>query len=108
MFTSTFISQARAFDAEFHELNNEIAARARQIPRFLGEEERTNESGERHAKVYYRATQESMQQLIGTPVHRKSKGQSSRWIDDYRLVLGEVLPTYGTPGLGITHAPAAA
>lgn len=105
VFTSTFIFHAKPFDDEFHELNNEIAPRAREIPGFLGEEEWTNESSELHAEVYYWATRESMQQLIGMPIHRTAKGQSKRWIDDYRVVLGEVLSTYGTPGLGITHAP---
>lgn len=105
MFTSTFIFKAEHYDAEFHRLNDEIAERARAIPGFLGEEEWSNEQAGLHAEVYYWETREAMRQLIGMPVHREAKSRQDRWIEDYRVVIGEVISTYGSPGLGLAHVP---
>lgn len=103
VFTSTFIFQAKTYDADFHRLNDEIAERARTIPGFLGEEEWSAEGDDLHAEVYYWATREAMQQLIGMTVHREAKDQRARWIGDYRVVLSEVMSTYGNPRLGLSH-----
>ena len=108
MFTSTFIFEAKPYDDEFHRLNDAIAERARAIPGFLGEEEWVNEENGLISEVYYWSTREALQQLIGLEVHREAKRQHDRWIGDYRVVLGEVFATYGTPGLGLAHTPASA
>lgn len=51
MRTSTFIFEAKAYDDDFHHLNDEIAQRARAIPGFLGEEGWTNEATGLHSEV---------------------------------------------------------
>lgn len=106
MYTSTFIFQAKPYDDEFHRRNDDIAARARAIPGFLGEEEWHNETTGLHAEIYYWDSLEALHQLIGMPVHREAKSLHERWIGPYRVVIAEVLSTYGQPGLGLEHVPA--
>lgn len=107
MYTSTFIFETKPFDDEFHRLNNEIAARARLIPGFLGEEAWHNEETGLYSEVYYWDNQEALRQLIGMDVHRVAKREHDRWIGAYRVVIAEVMRTYGQPGLGLEHVPAA-
>jgi heme-degrading monooxygenase HmoA len=105
VYTSTFIFSAKDYDADFHRFNDEIASRARSLPGFLGEEEWHNEETGLHSEVYYWETQEAMRELIAMPVHQEAKAQHERWIGEYRVVLSEVLTTYGLPGLGLQHQP---
>lgn len=103
MFTTTFIFEAKQYDDEFHRRNDDIAARARAIPGFLGEEEWHNEATGLHAEVYYWATREAMLELIGMPVHREAKSIHDRWIGEYRVVISEVESVYGNQQLGLMH-----
>ncbi|WP_426518975.1 antibiotic biosynthesis monooxygenase family protein [Diaminobutyricibacter sp. McL0618] len=105
MYTSTFIFHAKPYDADFHRLNDEIAERARQIPGFLGEEEWTNEESGLYSEVYYWETLEALHQLIGMDTHREAKRQHERWIGAHRVVIAEVISTYGDSGLGLEHVP---
>jgi heme-degrading monooxygenase HmoA len=105
MYTSTFIFSAKDYDDDFHRLNAEIAERARAIPGFLGEEEWMNELSGLHSEVYYWESEEAMRQLIGMPMHKVAKSAHERWIGPYRVVIAEVLTTYGQPGLGLDHVP---
>lgn len=107
MFTSTFMFEAKEFDEDFHRLNDQIAEQARQIPGWLGEESWHNESTGLHSEVYYWESMEALRQLIGMAEHKVAKASHERWIGRYRVVIGEVLSTYGQAGLGIEHAPAA-
>ncbi|RXZ70283.1 antibiotic biosynthesis monooxygenase family protein [Agromyces albus] len=105
MYTSTFIFEAKTYDEDFHQLNDTIAERARKIPGFLGEEEWHNPVAGLHSEVYYWESLEALQQLIGMPDHKDAKSQYERWIGAHRVVIAEVLSTYGQPGLGIEHVP---
>jgi heme-degrading monooxygenase HmoA len=105
MYTSTFIFDAKPFDEEFHRLNDEIAERARAIPGFLGEEDWVKETTGLHSEVYYWDSLDALHQLIGMDVHKEAKGIHEKWIDSYRVVIAEVLSTYGRPGLGLEHIP---
>jgi len=107
MYTSTFIFEPKNYDAEFHRRNDTIAERARAIPGFLGEEEWHNPVTGLHSEVYYWDSLEALQQLIGMPDHREAKSLHEQWIASHRVVIAEVLSSYGQPGLGIEHAPAA-
>lgn len=106
MYTSTFLFEAKPYDDDFHRLNDEIAERARAIPGFLGEEAWHNDETGLHAEVYYWETREALQQLIGMDTHREAKRLHDRWIGAYRIVISEVVATYGQPGLGLEHVPA--
>jgi heme-degrading monooxygenase HmoA len=55
--------------------------------------------------VYHWESEEAMRQLIGMPVHEEAKSAHERWIGPYRVVIAEVLTTYGQPGLGLDHVP---
>lgn len=103
MYTSTFIFDATAYDDDFHRLNDEIAERARRIPGFLGEEEWSNGATGLHSEVYYWETLEALHQLIGMDTHREAKRQHDRWIGRHRVVIAEVVSTYGDATLGLQH-----
>lgn len=105
-YTSTFIFEAKTYDDDFHEFNDEIATRARAIPGFLGEEDWTNPTTGLHSEVYYWETLGAMHELIGMDIHKEAKRQHKRWIGPYRIVLAEVMSTYGQTGLGLDHVPA--
>ena len=107
VFTATFIFHTTTLDDEFHRLNDEIAARARVIPGFLGEEEWENERTGLHSEVYYFDTLDALRQLIDMPVHKEAKSVHDRWIGSYRVVIAEVITTYGQDGLGLEHRPSA-
>jgi len=42
------------------------------------------------------------------PVHKEAKSVHERWIGPYRVLIAEVLSTYGERGLGLAHVPPAA
>ncbi|MFK4759828.1 antibiotic biosynthesis monooxygenase family protein [Microbacterium sp. ZW T5_45] len=105
MYTSTFIFRSTGYDDEFHTRNDEIAERARAIPGFLGEEEWGNDRTGLHSEVYYWESLDALHQLIGMDAHRDAKGRRERWIDSYRVVIAEVLSTYGDDDLGLEHTP---
>jgi heme-degrading monooxygenase HmoA len=106
MFSSTFIFESKEYDAEFHERNDDIAARARLIDGFLGEEEWHNAETGLHGEVYYWSTREALTELVGMGVHREAKKLHDRWIGRYKVVIAEVLTIYGDPDLALSHQPA--
>jgi len=106
MLTSTFIFEAGTYDDEFHRLNTAIAENARLIPGWLGEESWHNEQTGLHSEVYYWENMDALRQLVGMAEHKVAKAAHQRWIGAYRIVIGEVISTYGQAGLGIEHAPA--
>lgn len=104
-FTATFTFHTTTLDDEYHRLNDEIATRARVIPGYLGEEEWENERTGLHSEVYYFETLDALRQLIEMPLHREAKSVHDQWIASYRVVIAEVIATYGQDGLGLQHSP---
>ena len=45
--------------------------------------------------IYYLTDRESVALLARFPQHREAKDQVHRWYDGYRIVVSEVLATYG-------------
>ncbi|UOR01429.1 hypothetical protein MUN77_15050 [Leucobacter allii] len=107
-FSSTFIFETGDLTPEFHRIDDEIAVRARRIPGFLGEEAWHNTETGLHAEVYYWASMEALQELIGMDTHRLAKGRHTEWLGRYRVVIAEVQSVYGDPLLGLEHRPGAA
>ncbi len=105
MYTSTFLFEAKNYDDDFHRLNDQISERARQIPGWLGEESWQNEQTGLHSEVYYWETLDALNTLIGLTEHKVAKAAHARWIGAYRVVIAEVLSTYGTAELGLEHVP---
>jgi heme-degrading monooxygenase HmoA len=105
MFTSTFIFAKKAFDDEFHALDRAIAAAAKAIPGYRGEETWENPATGLVSNVYYWDTLEALQVLMNDPSHRLAKARHAKWLDGYRVVIAEVQREYGVKGLGLTAVP---
>jgi heme-degrading monooxygenase HmoA len=95
MYSSTFIFATKQFDDEFHRLDRIIADAARTMPGYLGEESWENASTGLTSNVYYWETLDALQALIQHPVHLQAKAAQANWLDGYRVVISEVLRTYG-------------
>lgn len=104
-YSSTFIFETKDLTDEFHRIDSEIAARARQIPGFLGEEAWHNEETGLHAEVYYWADMDALKQLMVMDTHRLAKSRYGEWLGEYRVVISEVQTVYGNPILGLEHRP---
>lgn len=105
MYTSTFIFAKKEFDDEFHTFDQAIAAAAKAIPGYLGEEAWENTATGLVSNVYYWETLEALQVLINDPSHLLAKARHAKWLDSYRVVIAEVQREYGVKGLGLTAAP---
>ena len=66
MFTATFTFAKRAFDAEFHAMDQAIAEVARATSGYLGEESWENPANVLVATVYYWETLAGCQPLTGS------------------------------------------
>ncbi len=104
-YSSTFIFEVGELDDEFHRIDGEIAARAREISGFLGEETWHSAETGLHAEVYYWSSLEALQQLVSMDTHRLAKNRYGEWLGDYRVVISEVRSVYGNPALGLQHVP---
>ena len=62
---------------------------------YLGEESWENASTGLTSNVYYWETLDALQALIQHPVHLQAKAAQANWLDGYRVVISEVLRTYG-------------
>ena len=95
MYSATFIFVPGRYDDEFHRLDAEIAAAAQALPGYLGEETWERASTGEVCNVYYWDSLESLQRLMDLPAHRQAKAAQSRWLEGYRVVVSQVLRTYG-------------
>lgn len=95
MFSSTFIFLKRQFDDDFHRLDEAIAATAKTLPGYLGEETWENPANGLVSNVYYWESLEALQQLIDHPNHRQAKAQQHQWLAGYQVVISQVLRSYG-------------
>ncbi|MFN0182554.1 MAG: antibiotic biosynthesis monooxygenase family protein [Aquabacterium sp.] len=97
--TSTFTFAKRAFDDEFHALDEVIAAAARATPGYLGEESWENPSNGQVSNVYYWDSMDALQALMAHPAHRAAKQRQQQWLAGYQVVVAQVLRSYGDGGL---------
>lgn len=104
MYSSTFIFAKKQFDAEFHRLDDEIAAAAKAIDGYLGEETWENPQTGLVSNVYYWASLEALEALIHHPTHRLAKAAQTNWLAGYKVVIAQVLRTYGDNRLQDLHA----
>jgi heme-degrading monooxygenase HmoA len=95
MYSSTFTFAPGQFDEAFHRLDAEIAAFAKSIPGYLGEETWENTTTGLVSNVYYWETLEALQQLTQHPTHLLAKSRQSNWLDGYQIVISQVLRIYG-------------
>jgi len=100
MYSSTFIFATKQFDEEFHRLDQEIAAMAKAIPGYLGEECWENAASGLVSNVYYWESLEALQQLVQHPRHQQAKAAQGKWLDGYQVIISQVLRSYGDAKLG--------
>ncbi len=99
MYSSTFIFATRQFDDAFHRLDHEIAAAAKRIPGYLGEESWENPANGLVSNVYYWESLEALQQLVRHPLHLRAKAAQENWLAGYQVVVSQVIRTYGDSAL---------
>ena len=107
MYTSTFTFAPGEYDAQFHALDGRIAAIARAIPGYLGEEAWENPATGLVSNVYYWQTWEALQELMRHPAHIEAKRQQARWLKGYQVVIAHVVGSYGDGGIAHPLATAA-
>jgi heme-degrading monooxygenase HmoA len=100
MYSSTFIFAKKQFDAEFHRLDATIAAAAKAIPGYLGEEAWENTATGLVSNVYYWDSLDALHTLMQHPTHLQAKAAQANWLDGYKVVIAEVIRTYGDAQLG--------
>lgn len=108
MYTATFTFTAKEFDAEFYELDNKIAAAAKAIKGYLGEEAWEQPQTGKISTVYYWDSLEALQQLINDPSHLLAKQAASKWLEKYHVTISQVLKTYGDEDLSFLSKTATA
>lgn len=99
MFTSTFTFAKGDYDADFFALDDQIAAIARAIPGYLGEEAWESAATGLISNVYYWDSMEALQQLMSHPAHREAKQAQAKWLRGYQVVIAEVVRSYGDGGI---------
>ena len=105
MYSATFIFAKKQFDDEFHRLDQTIAAAAKSLPGYLGEETWENTGNGLVSNVYYWDSLDSLEALIRHPVHQQAKAAQANWLDGYKVVISEVLHTYGDSRIDHLLAP---
>ena len=95
MYSSTFIFAKKEYDEDFYRLDEAIAQAAKDIPGYLGEESWENPSTGLISNVYYWDSLEALQALIQHTTHLEAKARQANWLDGYRVVISQVLKTYG-------------
>jgi len=95
MYSSTFIFAKKQFDDDFYRLDLAIAAAAKEIPGYLGEEAWENPSNGLVSNVYYWQTLEALQALIKHPSHLEAKAAQENWLDGYQVIISEIIKSYG-------------
>jgi heme-degrading monooxygenase HmoA len=100
MYSATFVFAKKHFDDDFHRLDQAIAAAAKTIPGYLGEEAWENSESGLVSNVYYWETLEALQQLMQHPSHLEAKARQHDWLSGYQVVISQVIRTYGDARLG--------
>ena len=102
MYSSTFTFAPGPFDDTFHRLDQEIAAYAKSIPGYLGEETWENKATGLVSNIYYWDTLDALQQLTHHPTHLQAKSEQAKWLNGYQIVISQVLRIYGDSKLNDT------
>lgn len=95
MISATFIFKAGQFDDEFHRLDGEIAAAAKQTSGYLGEDSWEDPKSGRIANVYYWQDETGLRQLMQHPQHLQAKQHYAEWLTAYQVIVSQVLRAYG-------------
>ena len=94
-YSSTFIFAKKQFDDDFHRLDEAIAAAAKNLPGYLGEESWENAATGLVSNVYYWSSLDALQALMSHPAHLQAKAANANWLAGYRVVIAKVMRAYG-------------
>ena len=100
IWSSTFIFATKQFDDEFHRLDQQIAAAAKGLAGYLGEESWESPATGLVSNVYYWSSLDALQALMSDPAHLKAKASQANWLAGYRVVISKVMRSYGSGDLG--------
>ena len=95
MICAQFIFKPGTYDEDFHRLDGQIDEYARSLPGFVKVETWQSAEGDVINAVYYFTDRKSLKELRSFPTHREAQGQVHRWYQGYRIVVSEVIATYG-------------
>jgi heme-degrading monooxygenase HmoA len=95
MYSATFIFAKKQYDEDFHRLDAAIAKAAELISGYLGMESWENSASGLISNVYYWESLEALHELVRNPTHLEAKALQSKWLDGYRVVISQVVQTYG-------------
>ena len=95
IYSSTFIFAKKQFDDAFHRLDQAIAAAAKDLPGYLGEESWENAATGLVSNVYYWSSLDALQALMAHPAHLQAKAAQANWLAGYRVVIAKVMRAYG-------------
>jgi len=101
IYTSTFTFAMGEASEEFHTLDQAIAAIAKSISGYLGEEAWENPSTGLVSNVYYWESMEALRALMEHPAHIEAKARQAEWLKGYQVVIAQVVGFYGDGG--VTH-----
>jgi heme-degrading monooxygenase HmoA len=97
MYSSTFIFAKKQYDEEFHRLDEAIAAAAKALPGYLGEESWENAQTGLISNVYYWDTLDALKALMQHPTHLQAKAAQAKWLAGYQVIISQVMRSYGEP-----------
>ena len=95
MFSATFIFDKKQFDEVFYELDEAIAAVAKNTTGYVGEESWENVEAGRVSNVYYWQTMDGLRELMKHPKHIEAKEKQSNWLNGYQVIIAEIMRAYG-------------
>ena len=98
MISAAFVVDTLELDANFHALDARIIEAVKHTTGYIGEEAWTEPGSGRACTVYYWEDMRGFQELMTHADHGQAKALSPRWLKGYRVIVSEVVATYGTPG----------
>lgn len=101
MISASFVADVYDFqDSEYDKLDGRIIDAAKLTKGYLGEEAWIDKKTKRTCTVYYWESIEGLQELFNNTDHLEAKGKSGRWLKGYKVIVSEVIASYGTDNYG--------
>ncbi|MFG6447305.1 antibiotic biosynthesis monooxygenase family protein [Roseateles sp. BYS180W] len=95
MISASFIFDEGRYDEAFHALDAAIERAVLETPGYLGQEQWRNEAQGRLCNVYYWSDESGLRALMQHPAHLQAKARYTEWLQGYRVVVSQVLRSYG-------------
>lgn len=95
LFCASFIFEQHTRDADFEELDAQIALAAEGNPDFVGKETWFDADKKRMNASYYWRSMEDLQTFSKHEVHLTAKRRYKEWYSGFHVVISEVLRSYG-------------